>query len=176
MAFVINMARDLQDALLAAWRTNSRVTARFIEQIPADLWSAPIPGAPARSIRAIAAHLHNARCSWIKKLGHQHGITAPPRVDHHAVTRRQLVAALERSSRGIAALLELGGRRGGRIPPSRAYVWRNLALDVAHVLTYFVAHEAHHRGQIVMVARQLNRRLSRQVIGGLWAWRTLRVD
>jgi len=26
------------------------------------------------------------------------------------------------------------------------------------------------------VARQLNRRLSRQVIGGLWAWRTLRVD
>jgi uncharacterized damage-inducible protein DinB len=50
-------------------------------------------------------------------------------------------------------------------------VWRNLALDVGHVLTYFVAHEAHHRGQIVMVARQLNCRLSPAVTAGLWQWR-----
>ena len=57
------------------------------------------------------------------------------------------------------------------MPPSRAYVWRNLALDVGHVLTYFVAHEAHHRGQIVMVARQLNCRLPVSVIAGLWDWR-----
>jgi uncharacterized damage-inducible protein DinB len=51
-------------------------------------------------------------------------------------------------------------------------VWRNLALDVAHVLTYFVAHEAHHRGQVVMVARQLNCRFSTTVSAGLWDWRT----
>jgi uncharacterized damage-inducible protein DinB len=163
---------DLQDAILTAWRTNSRVTGYFIEQIPAVLWSAAVPGVPTRSIRAIAAHLHNARCSWIKTLGHEHGIVAPARVDHRAVTRRQLGSALNRSSRGIAALLQLGCSRGGRIPPSKAYVWRNLALDVGHVLTYFVAHEAHHRGQIVMVARQLNHRFSVAVTAELWQWRS----
>jgi dienelactone hydrolase len=47
-----------------------------------------------------------------------------------------------------------------------------LPLDVGHVLTYFVAHEAHHRGQIVMVARQLKCRLSVSVTAGLWQWRT----
>jgi uncharacterized damage-inducible protein DinB len=163
---------DLQDAILTAWRTNSRVTGYLIEHIPAVLWSAAVPGVPTRTIRAIAAHLHNARCSWIKTLGHEHGIVAPTRVDHWAVTRRQLRAAINRSSRGIAALLQLGGSRGGRIPPSKAYVWRNLSLDVGHVLTYFVAHEAHHRGQIVMVARQLNCRLPGAVTAGLWEWRT----
>jgi uncharacterized damage-inducible protein DinB len=162
----------LQDAILTAWRTNSRVTGYLIEHIPTVLWSAAVPGVPTRTIRAIAAHLHNARCSWIKTLGHEHGIVAPPRVDHRAVTRQQLRAALNRSSRGIAALLQLGCSRGGRIPPSKAYVWRNLSLDVGHVLTYFVAHEAHHRGQIVMVARQLNCRLSSAVTAGLWQWRT----
>jgi uncharacterized damage-inducible protein DinB len=42
---------------------------------------------------------------------------------------------------------------------------------VHHVLTYFVAHEAHHRGQIVMVARQTGHRLPRAVIDGLWQWK-----
>jgi len=89
----------------------------------------------------IAAHLHNARCRWVKTLGREHGIPAPVRVDQRRVARRQLVAALKRSSNGIEALLKLGLESGGQIPPSRGYVWRNLSLDVGHVLTYFVAHE-----------------------------------
>jgi len=109
---------------------------------------------------------------WVKTLGREHGITAPLRVDHRRVARRQLVAALKRSSKGIEALLKLGLASEGEVPPSRGSVWRNLSLDVAHVLTYFVAHEAHHRGQIVMVARQTGHRLPRATTNGLWQWKT----
>ncbi|HET7599632.1 MAG TPA: DinB family protein [Gemmatimonadales bacterium] len=161
----------LEDAVLTAWRTTSRVTEYLIERIPPTLWPAAVPGVPTRTIRAIAAHLHNSRCSWIRTLGEEHGIAAPARVDHRRVSRRQLGAALRRSGRGIAALLELGCERGGSVPPSKRYVWRNLPLDVGHVLCYFVAHEAHHRGQLVMAARQLNARLPVPVAGGLWDWR-----
>ncbi|MGH7626499.1 MAG: DinB family protein [Gemmatimonadaceae bacterium] len=59
-----------------------------------------------------------------------------------------------------------------QLPASKGYVWRNLPLDVGHVLTYFVAHEAHHRGQIVMLARELGHRLSREATNGLWQWST----
>jgi uncharacterized damage-inducible protein DinB len=162
---------DLQASLLAAWETNNRVTVQLIERLPPALWDLAVPEVPRRTIRAIAAHLHNARCSWVKTLGREHGIPAPPHVDHHRVTPRQLAAALKRSSTGIAALLELGFAADGRVPPSRGYVWRNLSLDVGHVLTYFVAHEAHHRGQIVMVARQTGHRLPTTTTGGLWQWK-----
>src|SRR3989442_6681041 len=153
--------------LIAAWRTSNRVTVQLIQRLPTALWDIAVPGAPQRTVRAIAAHLHNARCMWIKTLGREHGIRAPTRVDHRRVTRRQLVAALNRSSNGIEALLKLGLASGGHVPPSRGYVWRNLSLDVGHVLTYFVAHEGHHRGQLIMVARQTAHRLPRASPGEL---------
>ncbi len=161
---------DLDAMLLASWRTNSRVTAYLVEHLPAALWDAQVPGAPRRTIRMIAGHVHNARCSWLKTLGREHGIAVPASVDRRTVTRHELLVALGRSSRGIEALLELGIAAGGHVPPSKAYVWRNLPLDVPHVLTYFVAHEGHHRGQIVMLARQLGHRLPAGITGGLWEW------
>jgi uncharacterized damage-inducible protein DinB len=156
--------------LLDSWRTNSRVTSYLVESLPAPLWDAAVPGAPRRTVRMIAGHLHNARCMWLKTLGQPHGLAVPSSVDRRTVTRRELLAALKRSSHGIEELLGLGIAEGGRVPPSKAYVWRNLPLDVPHILTYFVAHEGHHRGQIVMVARQVGHRLPASITGGLWQW------
>jgi len=157
-----------RDMLLDAWRTNNRVTVFLFENLTPELWKATVPGAPRRSVRMIAGHIHNARCMWIKTLGQEHGIAVPRSVDRHKVEPRELITALGRSSRGIISLLRLGCDRGGRIPISSSYTWRNLPLDVVHVLTYFVAHEGHHRGQIVMLARQLGYRLPVEVTGGLW--------
>jgi uncharacterized damage-inducible protein DinB len=161
---------DLRDTILAAWATNNRITVFLVENLPVELWPAAVPGVPRRTLGMIVGHLHNARCMWIKTLGRPHGIRVPASVDRHKVRPRELVEGLGRSSRGIASLLELGCEHDGRIPPTRAYAWRNLPLDVGHVLSYFVAHEGHHRGQIVLVARQLGHRLPAAVTGGLWQW------
>jgi len=54
------------------------------------------------------------------------------------------------------------------------HTWRNLALDVGHVLTYFVAHEGHHRGQLTLLARQFGVPLPQAVRSGLWQWQPLK--
>ena len=171
----MSQSNDLDETIIGAWRTNARVTAYLVEHLPAPIWNATVPGAPRRTVRMILGHLHNARCARLKTLGSEHGIATPTSVDRRHVTRRELLAALKRSAKGMEALLELGIAAGGRVPPSKRYVWRNLPLDVPHVLTYFVAHEGHHRGQIVMLARQLGHRLPNDVAGGLWQW-TKRAD
>jgi uncharacterized damage-inducible protein DinB len=163
---------DLGPSLLASWRTNVRATTYLIEQLPTAIWDEPVPGASSRTVRMIAAHLHNARARWTRTLGQEHGIPTPALVNPRRVTRRQLLVALRLSGRGIEAVLRLGIAAGGRVPASRGYVWRNLPLDVGHVLSYFVAHEGHHRGQLVLVARQLGHRLPPSVAGGLWQWST----
>ncbi|CAN5827714.1 hypothetical protein BH18ACI4_BH18ACI4_12870 [soil metagenome] len=166
----MRFALDPPDMLLAAWRTNNRVTVFLVEHLPLELWGATMPGAPRRTVRMIAGHMHNARCMWIKTLGKEYGIAVPRAVNRHKAGPKELIPALGQSSRGIIRLLALGRDRGGTIPVSSSYTWRNLPLDVGHVLTYFVAHEGHHRGQIVMLARQLGYRLPIEITGGLWQW------
>jgi uncharacterized damage-inducible protein DinB len=160
---------DLADAVLAAWKTSNRVTQFLFENLPSEMWALTVPGTSRRTVRMIAGHVHNARCMWIKTLGRQHGIRVPKSVNRFTVTRRELLPALQRSSNGVLELLELGISHDGRIPAS-GVAWVNLPVDVVHVLSYFVAHEGHHRGQIVMLARQAGHRLPVEITGGLWQW------
>jgi uncharacterized damage-inducible protein DinB len=160
---------DLADAVIATWKTNNRVTVFLFENLPSELWPTTIPGTSRRTVRTIAGHIHNARCMWIKMLGQRHGIRVPKRVSLPTVTRKELLPALAQSSRGIVELLALGISHGGKIPAS-GVAWLNLPVDVVHVLAYFVAHEGHHRGQIVMLARQTGHRLPSEITAGLWQW------
>jgi len=155
-------------ALIAAWQTNNRVTMFLIENLPLELWSMNVPGYTRRTVGTFAAHIHNARCMWIKMIGARHGVIIPKSVDGRSVKPPALLRALPRSSRGMIDLIELAMARGGSIPPA---TWQNFPTDVVHFLNYFVAHEAHHRGQLCMLARQLGHRLPAEVTGGLWQWK-----
>jgi uncharacterized damage-inducible protein DinB len=155
-------------ALIDAWRTNNRVTTYLIENLPAELWPQSIPGSPRRTVRMLAAHLHNSRCMWIKSIGARHGVVVPERVDGRTVRPVELRRALKRSSAGMIELIRLGIAHGGSIPPAD---WQNFPTDLVHFLSYFVAHEAHHRGQLCMLARQLDQRLPRSITDGLWQWK-----
>jgi uncharacterized damage-inducible protein DinB len=156
--------------VIAAWRTTNRATIYLIEHLPAEIWTLEVPGIPRKTPGMIAAHLHNSRCSWIKSIGGRHGVSAPPLVDLRRVTPGQLVRTLSRSSDGIVDLIELGIANGGTVPRA---TWQNFPTDLEHFLSYFVAHEAHHRGQLIMAARLLGRRLSMEVVAGVWQWTKL---
>ncbi len=105
-----------RDAIIETWKINNRVTTFLLENLPDELWAETVPGAPRRTVRMIAGHLHNCRCMWIKTTGAKHGVSVPKSVDRRRVTPKQLLPALQRSSKGIVRLLELGMDRGGKIP------------------------------------------------------------
>ena len=155
--------------LSAAWHTSHCVTVYLLEHLPPEVWAQRVPGSPRRTVRTIAAHIHNARCMWIKMLGARHGVPVPRTVDGRLVRLPELIRALSRSSEGITRLIRLGVARGGVVPRA---TWQNFPTDLPHFLSYFVAHEAHHRGQLVMLARQLGHRLPADVTAGLWQWKT----
>ena len=82
--------------------------------------------------------------------------------------RQSCARALSRSSEGIIRSIRLGLARGGAVPRA---AWQNFPTDLVHFLSYFVGHEAHHRGQLCMLARQLGDRRPAGVTAGLWQWK-----
>ena len=110
---------DLRPTILDAWKTNNRLTVFLVERLPPRVWTAAIPGAPRRTIRMIAGHIHNARCRWVKTLGGEFGIPVPRSVERRVVGRPELVRAMAQSSRAMLRLLTFGCDEGGTIPLPR---------------------------------------------------------
>jgi uncharacterized damage-inducible protein DinB len=160
---------DLADSLLKTWETTNEVSLFLISNIPVDLWNRSIPGYRRKTIRTLAIHLHNVRCTWIKSIAKTNFSKKPQRITLNQATRKEVIAALKQSNEAMLSLLIDCIDNGGRLPSKPA--WLNFPNDVVHLLAYFIAHEAHHRGQIIMAARQLDRPLTRNVTGGLWQWR-----
>lgn len=102
-------------------------------------------------------------------IGRQYGVKIPKRVDRRRVSRSVLLRALKRSNEGILDLLNAGLDNEGELKSS--IPWMNIPSDVLHFMVYLVAHEAHHRGQIVLAARELGHRLPREITNGLWQWK-----
>ena len=104
-----------------------------------------IPGYLQKTVRMIGGHLHNTRCMLIKKTGRYFDLAVQDHVDRYRVSRKQLISKLDFNSQNVLTLLEkeLENER----------LLRGFSKDVVHSMTYRMAHEAHHRGQIIVAAR-----------------------
>ena len=94
------------------------MTLYFFEHLPPRPLGRRRAGGARRTIRMIAGHIHNSRCTWLKTLGAPHGF--PSRPWSIGIGSEQAASpALRRSGNGITRLLQLGCDHGGTIPPTR---------------------------------------------------------
>jgi uncharacterized damage-inducible protein DinB len=149
------------DALVHAYATNNRINLYLVKNLPDEAWRAEPPGAKGRPIASMVAHIHNVRLMWLKAAGAK---ALPQKLEPETITKQQAVRALEASWLALEAILGPALNGDGRI--------KGFKPDVASFLAYLVAHDAHHRGQITMLARQVGHPVSQSAMFGLWEWGT----
>ena len=161
---------QLGRAAARIFAANERMNQMILEHLDAAAWTAKAPG-KARSIAAIFTHVHNVRTKWIR-LTAPH-IKVPRQLQRGHCTLRQARAGLAESAAGCEKMLAeaLGG--GGRIKRFVRDGWARPWPVGAEMLCYMISHEAHHRGQVLMLAHQLGYPLPQKVMYGLWNWEKL---
>lgn len=147
-------------ALLNSFNTNNRINQYLIDNVPAEAWKAEAQGGKGRTIPAIVAHMHNVRVMWLKVAAK--GSVLPTQLDRAKVTPTQAMRALEQSRQALSVVISSALESDGRVKGFRP--------DVAGFLGYLIAHDAHHRGQIAMLARQSGHPLSQKINFGMWEW------
>jgi uncharacterized damage-inducible protein DinB len=150
----------LPEALLTAFDTSDRINQYMIENLPPEAWQAEPPGGKGRTIAAIVAHIHNVRVMWLKAAAK--GSKIPEQLERSAVTPAQASKGLEESRAALGAVLKAALGSDGRV--------KGFKPDVAGFLGYLIAHDAHHRGQICMLARQIGHPLPQKAMFGMWEW------
>ena len=152
---------EVEEELLEAFRRSGRVSEYLVRVLPVRIWRADPPGGRGRSIAAIVAHMQSVRRTFARMGGAQPG---PPSLDRRTMTPAQARRALLQSTDDLARLFEEALR-------SRQARVKGMPRRVVDMLTYLIQHDAHHRGQICMLACDLGHTFSGNDSTLMWGWR-----
>lgn len=161
---------DLRQALLESYAVNDRMNQLILERLDPRAWRAKPPGHTARTIAAIFAHMHNVRRKWLR-LSAPH-LKLPAQLDRTHCTQHQARAALAQSALRCSEMLaEALACADGRVKQFLRDGWARPWPAGAAMFAYMVSHDAHHRGQVCMLAHQLGFPI--KAAYKIWIWEKL---
>ncbi|MGC2401824.1 MAG: DinB family protein [Acidobacteriaceae bacterium] len=161
---------DLSQGLIESYVVNERMNQIVLAHLDPAAWRAPLPGKKTRTIAAIVTHVHNMRRKWIRLSAPHLGL--PVMLDRAKCTQEQARADLAESAARCTEML----RHALSHPGSTVFLrdgWSKPWPVGAAMVTYMISHEAHHRGQVCMLAHQLGFPLPVAAGAGIWAWEKL---
>ena len=158
--------------LLHTYAINDAMNQLILSYLDPRAWRAKLPSSKrsGRTIAAIYAHLHNCRLVWLKKSAPHLECPAPLHPDR--CTMKQAAAAHKKSGAQCLVMLSdaLSNNENRRVKKFSRGSWVPVWPANATMFAYMFSHEAHHRGQILMLAHQLGYRLPVKAWAGIWWW------
>ena len=163
---------DLRDDLIKSYAINDAMNQLVLSHLDPRAWRTESPGekGTGRTIAAIFAHLHNNRLSWLERSAPHLKRPAPLNADRCAIT--QASAAHRKSATQCLRMMTdaLSGDPNRKVTRFSRGSWARTWTADATMFAYMFAHEAHHRGQILMLAHQIGYRLPDEAMYGIWQW------
>jgi uncharacterized damage-inducible protein DinB len=165
---------EIRDSLLETYASNDAMNQLILSHLDPRAWRAQARGqkGSGRTIAAIFAHLHNCRLVWLKNSAPH--LKCPRALDPDRCTMRQAAAAHRRSGAQCLRMLRdaLSGAANRRVTKFSRGAWAQTWPAGGTMFAYMFSHEAHHRGQILMLAHQVGYRVLHDT-PGVWHWEKL---
>ncbi|MDO5969771.1 DinB family protein [Flavivirga aquimarina] len=148
---------NIKADIIYSWNQNNKVTLYLLDNIEED-WLLTKLNDKGRSIGEQFVHINNIRSFWIGKVDEKIDLKIDKK---YANSKQKLIEALQKSSQKMSdtlyALFEQESIKGYKPHPTAFF-------------TQMIAHESHHRGQIMAIIARNDLRISKSVNFGLWSW------
>jgi len=145
------------ESMLRAFAIHNRIHLYLLDHISPEAWLLTPPGGKGRTLAAMVAHMHSVRLMWLKASKVEY-LPAPMELDARISQARM---ALTASGATMETFLK-PALESGRVPNFKPDAWA--------FVSYLIAHEAHHRGQMMQLSRVLGYPLDKSVNFGMWEW------
>lgn len=152
---------EVEQELLETFRHSGLVSEYLVRVLPVGIWRTAPHNGRGRSIAAIVAHMQGVRRTFARMGGARPG---PASLDRRTATPAQARQALHQSTDDLARLFESAIR-------SRQARVKGMPRRVIDMLTYLMQHDAHHRGQICLLARDLGHTFTGDDTMRMWGWK-----
>ncbi len=146
----------IEQQLLDSWKRSNRINLYLLEILAPHMLEL---GSQGGAVGEQFAELHNVRLTWLSTVAPEllDGLERLERGE--TLSRERLIFSLKRSSEAVSRLLELG---------LEAETLEGFKPHVATFHSYIVAHEAHHRGRILLTLKRAGYRIDRKIPFNLW--------
>ena len=154
---------EIERELIEAFTLSGRVTEYLVHVLPDQLWREPPASGRGRSIAGIVAHIQSVRRTFARMGGARPG---PVSLDRLRSSRGQAERALRQSTNILTTQFE------SALSAGQARV-KGMPRRAVNMLAYLMQHDAHHRGQIVTLAKDLGHEFRGDEMMRLWGWKAL---
>ncbi len=152
----------MREELLEAWRTNNRINLFLIDKISVAGMRCSLSKRGGRDVARQFAHMHDVRVWHLEKRARDLAEGLEKFASKVTPTKTQLRKALSASGEAVESFLE--GVLAGE--PKR----RGFKKGIFTTLGYFVAHESHHRGNILLTLKECGHNIDKAAQYAIWGW------
>lgn len=152
----------MKDQVLEAWFVNNRINLMLIDKISNDGMNCTLSKHGGRTVALQFVHLHNVRCRWLEVIARDLLKNIEMIDKEKPVVKKDLKKSFEQSADAIAEAIKRSLQNDGRV--------KGYKRSVFTMMGYFISHDSHHRGSILLTLKQCGHKIDQQTQYSIWEW------
>ena len=152
----------MKEQLLDTWQINNRMNLLLMDNITDAGMGKTLSTRGGRTVYQQLVHIHNVRIGWLEVCAKDIFKKYSGLDKEAGFNRKILRKAFEDSANGIEELFSRSWDDGGKV--------KSFKKGVIPMAGYFISHESHHRGNIILTLKQSGEKIPDAVKWGLWEW------